>query len=322
MCKKLFLKSLLLICLISIVVGIFFYSILTRARVLNDKKAWLVLGIDNHARKDIFQTDIINILQYDPQKGLKLIGIPRGLLVYYPSCLTPSPSIVTLNLFSNFESGNKSWKDSKEYFEQKDALKLFKACLSEILGIKIDHHILIEPNALISIVDTVGGVTVDVEKAFLEKDHPVYEREKIICDPTNIKVSFCRLKEIEFKTGKQKLDGVTALAFVRSRKNQGDPGATAREGRALQVFKSLIRDTSLFQKIKAFTLAKNNIVSDVGIFSMAQIWYPILSKKDLSASYINLSKILADKREEETLGGIGVTPEIINEIRQALQEAK
>ncbi|WP_093795512.1 LCP family protein [Sporomusa acidovorans] len=88
--------------------------------------------------------------------------------------------------------------------------KLAQKAVEDLLGIPMDYYVLVNFSAFNKIVDAVGGVTIDVEKRMY------YE------DPYDNLV-------IDLQPGPQKMDGRTAIKYVRYRDEEGDIGRIARQ---------------------------------------------------------------------------------------------
>ncbi|MDF2569208.1 MAG: lytR 2 [Sporomusa sp.] len=88
--------------------------------------------------------------------------------------------------------------------------KLSQRAVEDLLGIPMDYYAIINFAAFNKIVDAVGGVTIDVEKRMY------YE------DPYDNLL-------IDLKPGEQKLDGRTAIKYVRYRDEEGDIGRIERQ---------------------------------------------------------------------------------------------
>ena len=79
-----------------------------------------------------------------------------------------------------------------------------KAAVSQILGIPIDHHVLIDTKIFVELIDAVGGVEFDVP-VHMAYDDPYQDLH------------------IHYEPGLQKLSGKQALEVVRCRKNSDGP---------------------------------------------------------------------------------------------------
>ena len=78
--------------------------------------------------------------------------------------------------------------------------------ISQFFGIPVDYYARVSFNSMIEIVDTIGGIDVDVELDFCEQDeNRSFKKDDLIC----------------LKKGEQHLDGKQALAYSRHRKTEG-----------------------------------------------------------------------------------------------------
>ena len=109
-------------------------------------------------------------------------------------------------------------------------------------GIPIDYYARVSFNSLIEIVDTIGGIDVDVEIDFCEQDeNRSFKKEDLIC----------------LKKGKQHLNGKQALAYSRHRKTKGYDNA-GRERAQQRIIKAIIN-----KLISANGLTKVNDLMDI-----------------------------------------------------------
>jgi len=119
-----------------------------------------------------------------------------------------------------------------------------------MLGLPIDHYALVDLKGFVDIVDALGGVTVDVRKP--------------------IRVEVDRLgtrgpqSQYVMPVGRRKLDGFTALAYVRSRKTTSDYDRMQRQRCVLG---SLARQTDPAEVLRAFprlaNVVKRSVATDV-----------------------------------------------------------
>lgn len=96
--------------------------------------------------------------------------------------------------------------------------------IENFFGIDIDFYARVSFNSLIEIVDTIGGIDVDVEIDFCEQDeNRSFEQEDLIC----------------LNKGQQHLNGKQALAYSRHRHTEGydNPG---RERAQQRIIKAII----------------------------------------------------------------------------------
>ncbi len=96
-----------------------------------------------------------------------------------------------------------------------------------LFGVTLDGMAVVDLNGFVRMVDAVGGVTVDVPAEVYDAEYP---------DPDGVTV-----REIYFPAGVQDMDGWQALAYARTRHQDGD---VARMGRQQTVLRALGRELS------------------------------------------------------------------------------
>lgn len=96
--------------------------------------------------------------------------------------------------------------------------------IENFFGIPVDYYARVSFNSLIEIVDTLGGIDVNVELNFCEQDeNRSFKKDDLIC----------------LKKGKQTLNGKQALAYSRHRKTVGYDNA-GRERAQQRIIKAII----------------------------------------------------------------------------------
>lgn len=111
--------------------------------------------------------------------------------------------------------------------------------VEKLLDVPIDKYVAVDFKGFASIVDELGGVTVDVKKPFWEKN--IFDHDK----------------RIYFKEGPTHMDGAEALAFVRMRKRAVN-NVYSREERQRQFIRATIK-----QAVSAGTIFKIDDISDI-----------------------------------------------------------
>ncbi|MDM7862351.1 LCP family protein [Staphylococcus borealis] len=136
--------------------------------------------------------------------------------------------------------------------------------LEKLMGVPVDHYISIDMDGVKTVVDELGGVNVTSNASFTTKT-------------TNGTYSF--------KQGQSyKMDGKKALAYMRSRKEDGAGGDEGRQLRQQQVITAVARE--------AFSV--NSVTKLNGIFKAAQDNL----KTDLSFVQLNRFKSDYDKAQD------------------------
>ena len=225
-----------------------------------------VFGVD----ADGTRTDVAFVVHYDSsQESLSLLSIPRDTRVD----VCPDVEQLLGKRYGVMKFNAVHAVGGKEYGPQAAVLQL-----EDMLGIKIDHYVKVDFNALVEIVDAVGGVEVDVPQ----------DMKWDMSDTGDIK--------IDLKKGLQTLDGNKALQLVRFRKGyaNGDVGR--------------IQVQQLFLKALATkVLSTESIVKNLGDY--IKVMYKYVDT-DVSLSdalkYANyITKIDMSKMTMETLPGVG-----------------
>ncbi|MFF3325482.1 LCP family protein [Streptomyces sp. NPDC002889] len=151
----------------------------SREGMSDDEKKKLHTGSADGKR-----TDSMMIL-HDGSNGPTLISLPRDSDVEIPS-------------FKGSESGkffpNEGRRVKLNAAYAEDGPELLVRTVEHNTGLHIDHYVEIGFAGFANIVDSIGGVEIDIPKAFKDKKSGA-----------------------DFQAGKQTLDGEQALAFVRTR---------------------------------------------------------------------------------------------------------
>ena len=173
----------------------------------------LLAGTDAREGDTASRTDSMMILTIDNNnKSVKLTSLARDTYVQLP--------------------GRQAGKLNTAYFWGEESM-LFETIENEF-GIGIDKMVLVDFNALMSIVDVLGGVEVDVPANNLAEINK-YAKECYNFYDSSDKGEF---EEIT-SSGKQTLNGYQALSFARVRKVDS---AVARDNRQKELLVSIANE--------------------------------------------------------------------------------
>lgn len=172
-------------------------------------------GGDNHSGGGL--TDSIMIARLDPdKKKAVLISLPRDIWV----------------------SGEKI---NAAY--SKGGFQSSKQAAETVIGLWIQYAVLVDFDNFVKAINSLGGINVNVPKTFDDYFYPVKGKEEDACSKTPEEIAaltatlsgfqlekqfLCRYEHIHFDAGKNPLDGVTALKFVRSRHSDQHGGDFSR----------------------------------------------------------------------------------------------
>ena len=168
----------------------------------------LVIGLDRRpSDTGPSRTDTVLLVHIDPNgHRAAFLSIPRDSMMEVPS-------------------PDGSWSQDRintayvYNWSKKDASAAPRALMKTIehnLGIKVDHYVTWDQYSAESLIDAMGGVTIDNPKAFGQSD---YSDDDI------------HVKPQQFPVGQQHLDGYQAVAYGRIRQGSSDFDRIMRQQR-------------------------------------------------------------------------------------------
>ncbi len=126
-------------------------------------------------------------------------------------------------------------------------LTLAKAVVSEVVGQPVHYAVLLDFSGFVQAVDLVGGLEIEVERAFDDLKYPVPGKED--AEPEEN-----RYEHLHFDAGLQQMDGELALKYIRSRYAEGEEGTdfarSRRQQKALLTFKDKIFSSQTFLNLR------------------------------------------------------------------------
>lgn len=220
----------------------------------------LLLGRSGEGHDSPLLTDTIMVASINnSENSVNLISLPRD--IWLPD--------MKAKLNSAYYWGEKQKPGA--------GIALVDSKVEDILGIPIHYTAIIDFDSFVEIIDTLGGVQVDVQTPFVDSKYPIAGKENDECngDPEY----GCRYQTIEFSEGLQYMDGTTALKFSRSRSAEGDEGTdiarAARQQLVLEAIKNKMTTrevwTSLPTLEKLTDIVFNSIETDLSREQMAKV---------------------------------------------------
>lgn len=174
----------------------------------------LLLGIDTRGEGSTTKnTDTMIVLSLDPlNKTAAMLSLPRDILIDRPGLLVDK--INAAYAFGGPELSRKVVED--------------------LLGIRLNAYALVDFEAFTNIVDSVGGVIVDVRRPVRDESYPT----------ANFGV-----ERIDITAGPQLMDGATALRFARSRHDTNDYSRAQRQQLVLTALRARLGDGDLLRSL-------------------------------------------------------------------------
>lgn len=239
---------------------------------------FLIIGIDTRPIEGGANTDTIMEVSYNyDTNNITMISIPRDF---------------------NVEIGEGSkWfnKINAVYAFTKDGndtagLKELQRTVEEVTGTEIQYYAMVNFDAFTKIIDSVGGVDINVETSFTDYYYPATKGDPEghnTCGPVGIGCGFWKV--ISFKAGIQHMDGTTALEYARSRHSAQDGldyGRAKRQQNVVMAVKDKILSTSTLTSPKAIMGLISSVADNIKVSEF--------TISDVQAG-LNLAKAFNDK---------------------------
>src|SRR6266849_4331123 len=190
----------------------------------------LLLGSDNDNKYSFpaLLTQVMMVVHIDPaNNSVYMVSIPRDSWVYVPE--RGSMHKIDQAFFLGAVRQNS--------FD--DGVRLARETVEQDYGITIDRYAWVGLSGFASVIDTLGGVDMDVTHPLVDDSYPDDTRANPN-DPYAV-------KRLYLVPGPQHLDGLQALEYVRSRHADlvGDIGRTTRQQEVLQPLKQKLTAPNL-----------------------------------------------------------------------------
>jgi len=188
----------------------------------HDRLNVLVLGIDSRGvAGDSLNTDTIIVLSIDPvNRTAAMLSVPRDTLV-------PIAGAGNQKVNGAFALGGPD---------------LAQQTIERLLGIKLNSYALINFEAFTKIVDSVGGVLIDVKRPIRDEAYPTAD---------------FGVERLNIQPGPQLMPGEIALKYARSRHDSNDFSRARRQQDVITAIRARLSTDGMLARIPG-------IVSDVG----------------------------------------------------------
>lgn len=198
----------------------------------------LLLGSDTDAKfAGAFITQIMIVATIDPvNHTVALMSIPRDFWV-------PIPGHGIAKIQVAYQLGENDHPNG-------GGVALARQTVEDDFGIHIDHYAWIGLEGFIKVIDTAGGVNIEVLHPILDDQFPDDIQANGKTTTTNIYAS----RRLFIPAGAQHLDGVTALEYVRSRHADliGDFGRSERQQQVLLNLRQKLQSPATILKIPEY----------------------------------------------------------------------
>ena len=176
-----------------------------------DKIIVMIMGVDER-EGDVGRSDTLMIATLDPKKKkAALLSIPRDTRVKIKGY--------------GFDKINAAYAYG--------GYELTQDTVEDLIGVHMEHHILINIKSFKKIIDAIGGVDINVEKRMYYED--VWDDDGGLL--------------IDLQPGLQHMDGDTAITYVRYRDEEGDIGRIRRQQKFMQAVMDKVTSPAIIPRI-------------------------------------------------------------------------
>ena len=217
---------------------------------------FLLLGSGglNHDGGTLTDTMIIASLDNE-NKTVTMLSIPRDLWMKDKVIGNSKINEVYLNAKNHYEKINKVPPKTEDSKSNQQGMEHLRTKIEEILGIPIHYYVSANFDAFTDLIDAIGGVDINVEKA--------------IYDPLYPKMGTTDYETFSMPKGLQHLNGETALKYARSRETTSDFDRSKRQQILIMAIKeSALKANIIFSKEKIsniLEIIKSNINTNITI---------------------------------------------------------
>jgi len=177
----------------------------------------LLVGTDGRPGEDVSRTDTLVLVHLDAQSNrVSMLSFPRDLWVNIPGY--------------GKNRINAAYLTGERKIGPGYGPALLKETVGELVGLPIDHFVMINFDGFKTLIDRIGGIYIDVPKAIDDDKYPMDEYEGDV-----------RTMKIHFDAGRQLLDGTKALIYARTRHADSDFGRNQRQQQVLMAIFDRVR---------------------------------------------------------------------------------
>lgn len=250
----------------------------SRLTLGDDRINVLLLGIDRRGGTGWgYRTDTIIVVTVDlTNKSAGILSIPRDLQVMIPDI--GEDRINTVNVYGYLQ----------HYPGEGPAL--LKQTIEANFGILIDYYVMVDFDGFEKIVDTLGGLDVDVPKTLHDTQYPDPRPD----DPH-------AYKSIHFDPGWQQMNGERALEYVRSRVSTSDADRARRQQQILLAIREKALNTNLIPELPDLaTTMVGTVETDMTVEEMIELarLMPHIDMANLKQVIIEEPLVYGRRRED------------------------
>lgn len=216
----------------------------------DDRLTFLVFGVGGSGHHGPELTDTILLTSVDLKtQSIGIMSIPRDLA--FPLGGGRFIKINAVNAYAEQSHPGRGAREAADAYE-------------ELLDVRIDHVVKIDFKAFVEFIDALGGIDVNVERTFVDREYPTYDD---------------KWQVVSFKAGEQHMDGDTSLKYVRSRHGSNGEGSDFARSRRQQIVLLAVKEKLLSRGtlmrpdklIKLYESIASNVQTDLTAWEIIKL---------------------------------------------------
>lgn len=270
----------------------------------------LAIGVDARSGDKVYNTDTLIVISIDPEtKQVAMFQVPRDMAD------VPVPANARSLWGSTYGGKINSWwaqnRNRTDLWRGKTAqtrgFNALKGILGELYGLDIRYYVKVDFDGYRKVVNTIGGVQINVQIPVYESTYPVAGG----------------LTRIYIPAGPQHMTGQESLIYARSRHRAqgGDFDRGRRQQRVLLSLKEQMNAAAIVENLPSLVKALGESVkTDIPVSEMPQL-LALAESVDTKniRSYVFSPPFYATEYANSPRGYI-ITPNVVR-IRKAVKEA-
>jgi LCP family protein required for cell wall assembly len=191
----------------------------------------LLLGVDKRPSTDEgVRSDTLILVHLDPlEKWASMLSIPRDSVVNIPNL-----GYAKINAAYSYGFNNAAAIYGDSTAPDAAGAALAAEAVEQFLGVRVDFTAQVDFHGFAALVDSVGGVVVDVPRPLLDAEYPTEDYG---------------VERIYIPAGLQVLNGHTALIYARSRHASTDFDRSRRQQAVLRALLEQVRARGLLENV-------------------------------------------------------------------------
>lgn len=220
---------------------------------------YLVLGLDRRAN-ELARPDAIMIGNIDLQgKRASVLSIPRDLIVSIPGY--GRDRINTAFVYGELDRRTGG------------GAALLRQVVEQNFGVSLDHYAVLDFHCFRSVVDALGGVSVQVAERIIDPSYPT---------------DSYTYKTVVFDKGVQQLDGARALEYVRTRSTTSDFSRMGRQQQVAAAIQERLLSLNALSSVPTIVGNCAGLSTDLGVLDLIGL---ALAARDIQHNDIALRVI-------------------------------